>query len=224
MSPFSRDTLGFLSDLAAHNDKTWFEANRPRYEAAYLAPARTLVTILGPLLREMSPGVQFDAKVNGSISRINRDTRFSKDKRPYKDHLDLIFWHGERRGFEGPGFWFRLTAEMLTVGVGIYRFEGEVLEAYRQSVIHPRSGKALLAVLADIRAAGPYEIGEKSRKLLPRGYTTDPDRVDYLLYEGLFAFADLPAEAVLDAGVITALFEHYRRLWPLGAWQMREMF
>lgn len=224
MSLITRETLAFLADIGAHNDKTWFEANRARYEADWLAPARAFVAALGPRLREISPGVQFDPKVNGSISRINRDTRFSKDKRPYKDHLDLIFWHGERRGFEGPGFWFRLTAEVLSVGVGVYRFEGEHLEAYRQSVIHPRSGRELLAAIADLRSAGPYDIGEKSRKLLPRGYTTDADRVDYLLYEGLFAFADLPADLLLSVDAIDALTEHYRRLWPLGAWLMREIF
>jgi len=64
---------------AGHNSKSWFDANRQRYEAAYLDPAKAFVDAIGPQLRELVPGISTEARVNGSIFRINRDTRFSKD-------------------------------------------------------------------------------------------------------------------------------------------------
>src|SRR3954447_12759897 len=84
---FPKETFAFLEGIAAHNEKAWFEDHRDLYEAGYVAPARAFVETLGPKLKKVSPTVQFEPKVNGSLSRINRDIRFSKDKRPYKDHL-----------------------------------------------------------------------------------------------------------------------------------------
>ncbi len=95
----------------------------------------------GPSCKTLSPEVQFEAKVNGSMSRINRDIRFTKDKRPYKEHLGLWFWHGERRRWDVPGFWFELTPNQVQLGVGLYMMEGEQLDSFRQSMIHPRSGQ-----------------------------------------------------------------------------------
>ncbi len=147
--------------------RPWFDANRPLYEAGYVEPGKAFVAELGDRSsRQLSPEVQFEPKVNGSISRINRDIRFSKDKRPYKEHLGLWFWHGDKRGWDQPGFWFRLTAEARSISApACTRCEKEQLERFRQSIIHPRSGKALLAAVAEVKAKGEYEIGEKTRKL-----------------------------------------------------------
>ena len=79
---FPAETLEFLAELGHHNSKSWFDANRQRYEAAYLDPARAFVDAVGPPLRELVPGISTEARVNGSIFRINHDTRFSKDKIP----------------------------------------------------------------------------------------------------------------------------------------------
>jgi len=219
---FPADTFAFLSGIAAHNDKAWFEANRGLYEAGYVAPAKAFVAALGPRLAERVPGIRFDARINGSLTRINRDIRFSKDKRPYKDHLDLWFWHGETRSWQVPGFWFRLTPAAVQLGAGMYGFSPDQLEAFRQSVIHPRSGKALLALSESLAAAG-YAVGGKSRKRPPAGFATDPDRADFLLYEGLHAGITLPADAARHADFIDIVLGHFAATAPLNAWLLAEV-
>src|SRR4051794_4151449 len=98
-SGFSKDTLQFVAELRLNNEKAWFDENRPRYEAAWLEPAKRFVVALGERLKKkVSKTVQYEPKINGSIMRINRDTRFSKDKQPYKTHLDLWFWDGAEKG------------------------------------------------------------------------------------------------------------------------------
>ncbi|HVX74010.1 MAG TPA: DUF2461 domain-containing protein [Devosia sp.] len=220
---FSTDTLSFLDGIAAHNDKAWFDAHRDLYEAGYVAPARALVEALGPELRKVSPTVQFAPRVNGSLQRINRDVRFSKDKRPYKEHLNLWFWHGERKGWDTPGFWFSLGREGLHLGVGMHSFGKDQLDSFRQSVIHPRSGRALLAAVARVGKAGDYELGGRTRKLPPRGFSTEPDRADYLLHDGLYTSLRLPPETATDPGLVTLLAAHYRKMWPLGQWLLEEV-
>jgi uncharacterized protein (TIGR02453 family) len=222
-SGFPAQTFEFLSGLAANNEKAWFEAHRPLYEAGYVAPGRALVEALGPRLREISPSVQFDAKTNGSLSRINRDVRFSKNKAPYKTHLDLWFWHGDRRGWSTPGFWFRLTPESVYMGSGMHALEKEPLEAFRQSVVHPRSAKSLLAAVAEVKAAGPYTIGEKTRKTPPRGFDADGPAAEYLLYEGLHAGIELPVEAARQPNFAEQCVMHFRATWPVSRWLMEEV-
>ncbi len=222
-SGFPPETLAFLSGIAAHNEKAWFDDNRALYEAGFVEPARAFVEALGPRLRKISPDVQYLAKVNGSMSRINRDIRFSKDKRLYKEHLGLWFWHGEKRRWDVPGFWFELTPTQVQLGVGLYMMQGEQLDSFRQSVIHPRSGRALLAAIDAVRKAGTYEIGGKTRKLMPRGFATEPDRADYLLHEGLYASISLPATAAGKPGLVDLCIKHYAALWPINQWLLAEV-
>lgn len=219
---FPAETFALLEGIAAHNEKAWFDANRPLYEAGYVEPAKALVAVLGPRLQKISPQVQFEPRVNGSIARINRDIRFSKDKRPYKDHLDLWFWHGEKRGWDQPGFWFRLTPTNIYLGTGMHGFDKELLESFRNAVIHPRSGKALLAAVKQVQAKG-YEVGGKSRKQPPRGYQTDPDRAEYLLFEGLHAGTEMPATAARKPDFVDKALEHFAATWPIGKWLVEEV-
>ncbi len=98
---FPSDTLDFLDELGSHNTRAWFEANRARYQAAYVEAAKAFIEAVTPILEAIIPGIHAEPRVLGSIFRINRDTRFSPDKRPYKDHLDLWFWEGDRKAALG---------------------------------------------------------------------------------------------------------------------------
>lgn len=219
---FPAETFAFLEGIAAHNDKPWFDANRALYDKGYVEAGKAFVAELGPRLRAISPDVQFDPRVNGSIGRVNRDIRFTKDKRPYKDHLGLWFWHGDKKGWQQPGFWFGVTANSVQLGVGLYGFDKQMLDDYRQSVLHPRSGKALLAAVAAVKSKGPYQIEGKTRKLLPKGFTTDPDRIEFLLYEGLYTSIELPASTARAPNFIDICVEHYANIWPVAKWLLDE--
>jgi uncharacterized protein (TIGR02453 family) len=146
---FRPEALGFLAELGKNNTCEWFHAHKHEYESLLLEPARDLVVALDEELREFAPDVNADPRVNGSIFRIARDTRFSKDKRPYKDHLDLWFWIGDRK--RGPGFWFRLEPSGLILGSGKHSFDKGQLERYRRNVVAER-GAELQRDLERLRA------------------------------------------------------------------------
>ncbi|UJW86778.1 DUF2461 domain-containing protein [Devosia sp. SL43] len=220
---FPPETLTFLRGIAEHNDKAWFEDNRRLYEAGYVQPGIAFVEAVGPQLRAISADVQFVAKVNGSVSRINRDIRFSKDKRPYKNHLGLWFWHGDKKSWNAPGFYFHVSAEEVFIAVGKYGFDKDALETFRSSIVLNRSGNALVDAVAKVRAVGDYQIGEKTRKLMPRGFEAPADRAEYLLYEGLTASIRLPASDALEAGFSDRCVAHFAAEWPVGQWLMTEL-
>jgi uncharacterized protein (TIGR02453 family) len=185
---FAPEALRFLRDLGRNNTREWFQAHRDEYENLLLEPARDFVVAMGEELRSIGADVHADPRVTGSIFRINRDTRFSKDKRPYKDHLDLWFWEGEGRSRDCPGYWFRLAPEQLILGTGKHHLED--LPRYRDAVADDEPGEALRAAVEQVRAGG-YEIGGRHYKRVPAGYEVPAEREDLLLHNGLYAYADL---------------------------------
>lgn len=220
---FPDATRQFLAGIAAHNEKAWFDDNRALYEAGYVEPGKAFVAAIGPRLAEISPGVHAEPRINGSIMRVNRDVRFSKDKRPYKAHLDFWFWHGEKKGWSSPGFYLRVTADEVFMGVGIHQFDKDMLESFRHAIVLPRSGKALQTAIAAVEAAGAYDIGEKTRKRPPNGFAADPDRAEFLLFEGLTATVKLPAEVAFAPGFVDLALSHFKATWPVGAWLLAEL-
>ena len=119
---FPRELIYFLSELRKNNDREWFQAHRAEYENFLVEPAREFVVALGDCLSSLGSGIHAEPRVRGSIFAINRDVRFSKDKTPYKTHLDLWFWQGDGPSRERPGYFFRLTPETLTLGAGMHGF------------------------------------------------------------------------------------------------------
>jgi uncharacterized protein (TIGR02453 family) len=223
MTGFPKETFAFLAGIAANNEKPWFDANRALYDIGYVEAGKALVESVGPELARISPTVQYEPKIGASLMRVNRDTRFSRNKQPYKDHLDLFFWHGERKGFTHPGFFLRLTAASVWMGAGMHHFEGDVLTRYRNAVVDDRSGNALVAAIETVEASGDYAVGSMPRKTVPRGYDKDSPRAKYLLWEGLPAMAQLSPEDALRSDFDAVVLAHFRNTWPIAKWLLDEV-
>lgn len=165
---FTPELFAFLRDLADHNEREWFNANKARYESAVRQPALDFITDFVEPLETISPYFVADSRtVGGSLFRIHRDTRFSKDKTPYKTQVDLWFWEGDNRGRENAGYFFRLTPQGLLLGAGMHGLQKVPLQKYRDAV--DVGGAALQGILDDIQGAGFGVMGE-SGKRVPRGY------------------------------------------------------
>ena len=218
---FPREGLAVLEALARDNTRPCFEANRAAYESALLAPAKAFVVALGDELRvRVSPAIRAEPRVNGSILRINRDTRFSADKRPYKEHIDVWLWEGGGPPRERPGYFMRLRPATVSVGVGMHRFERPVLEAYRAAVGEERSGRELEDALARATELPGVTVGGgDAYKRVPREFAADHPRADLLRHGALYVSGDweLPAEASRHSfvGWVADRLEH---MAPVERW------
>jgi uncharacterized protein (TIGR02453 family) len=155
--------------------------------------------------------------VLGSILRVNRDTRFSRDPRPYKDHLDFWFWEGERRQAVS-GFFVRLTPEVLGIGAGCHGLDAERLARFRQAVADPASGADLAGIAQRLEAAG-YQLGGATLKRPPAGFERAGPAGRLLLHKALFVHHDEPAdERIQTDAVLTTCMRHWRALAPLHRW------
>lgn len=221
---FPDETRAFLEELGAHNRREWFAAHRDDYERYWLAPAQAFVTAIGPLLATIVPGIRVEPRVNGSIMRINRDTRFSRDKTPYKTHLDLWFWEGAERRNAVSGFFARLTPDAFAVGAGAHGFTPTRLKAYRAAVIDAERGAALLQAARRLEAAG-LEIGGETYKRPPAGFTAPSEEAArFLRHSALWTVEEVhPAAVAEDGAAIDHAVAEFRRMAPLHRWLVESL-
>jgi uncharacterized protein (TIGR02453 family) len=217
---FPRQTLEFLDGLRSNNTKTWFDGHREDYERYWLEPARSFVEAVGPALRTVAPGINAEPRVNGSIFRINRDVRFSKDKRPYKDHIDLWFWEGERKGAVS-GYYFRLTPMTLGIGAGAHGFDRDRLAGYRAAVANPASGPALTRAVRAVEDAGWVMKGEHYKRL-PAGWDVPASRERLLRFNALWVGEDEPLWHVAHSpDLVDYCVGRWREMAPLHRWLIK---
>lgn len=133
---FSPRLFRFLRDLKRHNDRRWFTAQKERYEADVRAPMLRFIADVAEPLHRLSPAVVADPRpVGGSMFRIYRDTRFAKDKTPYKTHAAAHFRHRAGRDVHAPGFYLHLEPANVFLGAGIWHPDGDALSAIRRGIL-----------------------------------------------------------------------------------------
>jgi uncharacterized protein (TIGR02453 family) len=216
---FPPDTLVFLDELRRFNARAWFEANRARYESAYVVAAKAFVEAVAPVLAGIVPGIRAEPRVLGSIFRINRDTRFSPDKRPYKDHLDLWFWEGERKAAVS-GLFVRISPDVVGVGAGSHGFDKAALARFRAALVDDAARGELIDAVEGVEKAG-YRVDGETYKRVPAGYPADADEpaTRFLRHSALFAHHDEPPELALDADrLLPTLRRHWTSLASLHRW------
>lgn len=166
---FAPDALAFLAELAKHNNREWFTKNKTRYEQTVRDPALRFVREVAPKLGRISPRLVADPRpVGGSVSRIYRDIRFSKDKSPYKTSVGIGFAHEAAHSHEGgfPGIYLHLTPGNSMVAGGAWRPEPKDLARIRQAiVVRPKEW-------AKVGRAG-IEVGGEALQRVPPGFDRD---------------------------------------------------
>jgi uncharacterized protein (TIGR02453 family) len=137
---FEPQALQFLKDLDLNNNKEWFERRRDEYEALILIPLRKLVMDLSPTMIDIDPQLELRPVVNKTISRIYRDTRFSKDKRIFRNHMWIAFKHPRKDWHDTPSWWFEIMPQGYTYGMGFYQASPSTMENFRHALETDLSG------------------------------------------------------------------------------------
>jgi uncharacterized protein (TIGR02453 family) len=216
---FTKKTLRFFQELAANNNREWFNAHRRDYDEHVLEPARAFVLAMGRQLQHLTPGIRVSPRPDGSLFRIYRDTRFSQDKSPYKTHMGIFFWEGNGPRMESSGYYFHLEPPQLMLGTGLYAFSRTQLTVFRRAVLDPDYGPELAAALKKIGTLPGVSLGGEHYKRLPPG--TDPGQANagLLRHNGLYAGweTNVP-DAFYSPALIGYCLEKYRPLEPLHRW------
>lgn len=171
---FTPSTFAFLRELAASNEREWFKANQHRFEERVRGPALDFIEEFAEPLLKVSPHFVADPrKVGGSLFRIQRDTRFSKDKTPYKTHVGIHFRHvATRDDVHAPGFYLHLEPGGSYAALGLWHPSSADATAIREKMVEDPAGWKRAA--HGKRFKETYgELEGESLKRPPRG--VDPD-------------------------------------------------
>lgn len=153
---FAPEAFAFLDGLRQNNDKAWFDAHKADYQSHVLAPMKDLVTDLAPLMSRIDPQMETRPAVNKTISRIQRDTRFSHDKTPYKTRQWFSFKRPSKEWQNFPAFYFELSLEGFLYGMGMYCPNRSTMDRFRADV--DQDATTFRAAIAGLGSQQRFEV------------------------------------------------------------------
>lgn len=177
--------IDFYRQLEAENTREWWLAHKTTYDTDVRAPFDALSDLVA---EEFSPLKVF---------RPNRDTRFSKDKTPYKTHLDFLFWIGDGPPRAQPACILRLTSTKVLLGAGQMGLSRDALARYRERLDDPVDGAAARAVVERLEAAGAT-LSDPDRVRVPKPYAADHPSASLLRCDGFHVTMSAPHPSALD--------------------------
>ncbi len=213
---FPEEATTFLADLEQNNDRDWFRENKARFELTVLDPAREFVSSVDEALAAHVPKITAIPQVDKSIFRFHRDTRFSKDKTPFKTHLAIFFWEGDAKKLECPGFYFHMEKDRLMLGGGLHVFTREQLEGYRNLVADSKSGGRFQKILETTQGKFNGCLSSDAYKRVPRGYEQDHPRSELLRLKGVTVGEEnaLP-KALFTPRAVDHVMARFEKMLPL---------
>jgi uncharacterized protein (TIGR02453 family) len=213
---FTKDTLDFLDELAANNDRPWFEANKPRYEALVREPALAFIEAMAPELARFAPHFRAEPrKMGGSLMRVFRDTRFSRNKTPYKTNIGIQFRHELGKDVHAPGFYVHIATDGCFFGVGCWHPEPDSLGRIRDLIV--AKPERWFKVRDDKKFTAQWELSGDSLSRPPRGYAVDHPAIDDLKYKDFVAMTALGFDEATKPGLVKLASKHFAVTAPFMA-------
>jgi uncharacterized protein (TIGR02453 family) len=211
---FQPALVSFLEDLRFHNERPWFEANRQRYERDLREPALAFIEAMGPRLAAISPELVADTrKVGGSLMRVNRDIRFSKDKSPYKTNLGIQFRHSAGKDVHAPGLYFHVEPGEAFLAAGLWHPDKEPLAQIRTAIAERPAD--WLAARDDAGFQRLWRLGGEANKRPPRDFDPDHPLIEDIKRTDFIAVAELPEEAIFGPAFPDRAGEYFAAATPL---------
>lgn len=210
---FTQATLDFLDELAANNDRAWFEANKPRYESLVREPALDFIEAMAPALEKFAPHFLADPrKMGGSLMRVFRDTRFSRDKRPYKTNIGIQFRHTLGKDIHAPGFYVHIATDECFFAVGCWHPDSDVLGRIRDLIVK-KPGK-WFAVCNDKNFTAQWALWGDSLTRPPRGYAADHPAIEDLKRKDFVGIAPLSLAEATDSRLVKLAGKRFAETVP----------
>ncbi len=210
---FTQSTFTFLDELAANNNKAWFEANKARYESLVREPAFDFIEAMEPSLAKLAPNFRAEPKkVGGSLMRVFRDTRFSRDKTPYKTNIGIQFRHALGKDIHAPGFYVHIATDECFFGVGCWHPDADALEKLRDHIA--QKPDKWFTARDDKKFAAQWQLWGDTLTRPPRGYDVAHPAIDDIKRKDFVAMAPLSINEVTSAGLVKLTGKRFAETVP----------
>lgn len=212
-SHFSSELFQFLLELRTNNNRGWFTDNKGRYERHVKEPLLSFIADFEPHLHSISEHFVADTRTNGgSMFRIYRDIRFSKDKTPYKTNAAVHFRHEAGKSAHAPGFYLHLDPDDIFAGVGIWRPDSTAARCIRERIVADTKGWH--GALKAPGFAEEFELGGDSLKRPPKGFDPDHPDIENLKRKDHIAAVSFTEQEVTAPGFIDEFADACRSASP----------
>ena len=212
MKYFSKDYLDFFKELAANNNKDWFDINRKRYEQNIKKAFEVFTTDLINEVHKIDPKI--DITYKDAIFRINRDIRFSKDKTPYKLNRSAIISPNGRKDKAFPGLYYEIGPESFRIYGGVYMPDKEQLLSIRERIFEdPEKLKEFTENKAFKKIFG--EIRGEENKILKPPFKDAAETTPILFKKQFYWYTELDVNLVLGDDLLEKTVEVYLVNKPL---------
>jgi len=187
---FDPQTLAFLDELAANNNREWFKENKSRYEEQVLDVALRFIQSMHDPLYEIAPHfVAQPTRIGGSLMRVYRDTRFSKNKTPYKTNIGIQFRHEQAKDVHSPGYYVHIDPEQVFIGVGMWRPQSDALRGIRDRIVaKPTEWRR---ASSDKSFRRHFKLGGESLTRPPRGFDKDHELIEDIKRKSFMGIKDM---------------------------------
>ena len=217
---FTPATFKFLRDLAANNTRDWFAENKSRYEDKVKEPALRFIADFAPHLKKISPHFRADPRANGgSLFRIYRDTRFSKDKTPYKTVTGIHFRHDLAKDAHAPGFYLHIQPGNVFMGAGIWHPDGPTLRKIRESIVE--DGTAWKRAKNAKAFSSQFKLEGDSLVRAPKGFDPEHALIEDLRRKDFIGVTSLTQKAVTQPDFMKEFTRLCRASAPYQRWLCR---
>ena len=220
---FTPELFSFLRDLKQHNNRDWFKANKARFEQVVRDPLLRFVADVGPRLAKVSPHIMADPRpVGGSIFRIYRDTRFAKDKTPYKTNAGAQFRHDAGKDVHAPGYYLHLAPEGqasggmsggVFAGCGVWRPDSAGVRAIRDAIVDDPALWNKVTNGKSFKSA--CSMGGEKLKRPPRGFDAEHPLIEDLKRKDFIASTSFTEADACAPDFITKFARFARTSAPL---------
>jgi uncharacterized protein (TIGR02453 family) len=208
---FPPEGLEFFAKLMRHNRREWFQPRKEIFEAQLKQPMRELVQALNAALKTIAPDYVTDP--DKAIYRIYRDTRFSKDKTPYKDHIAASFYRRGTTGHGTGGFYVAVSHKEVAIGGGVYMPDPDLLAAIRHHIAeHHEELRRILRAKAVRTLFGEMQGEQLSR--VPKGFPCDHPAADLLRFKRFILYVELPPELATSRDLYGEVVKRFRAMAP----------
>jgi uncharacterized protein (TIGR02453 family) len=218
---FPPEGIKFLRSLKRHNTREWFQPRKEIYEDKVKGPMVELVTALMQRLADFAP--DYVADPNKAIYRIYRDTRFSKDKTPYKTHIAAIFKHRDLEKHSGAGFYFSVAPDEIEVGGGVYMPLPEHLLAIRNYLAENHEEFRRIAAARNVRRLFGDVTGD-SLSRVPKGFAADHPAADLLRMKQFLLFRTLEASLATTPKLFREVVSRFQVMAPFLEFLNRPLY
>lgn len=196
---FEKQTIAFLEELAANNNREWFKENKARYEEQVLDIALRFIQSMQAPLGKIAPHfTAIPQRMGGSLMRVYRDTRFSKNKLPYKTNIGIQFRHEQAKDVHSPGYYVHIDPDQVFLGVGMWRPDSDSLRSIRDRIVAKPAEWSRL--LADAKFKRHFELGGESLKRPPRGFDKEHEYIGDIMRKSFMGVRNLDVEDCLRPG------------------------